>query len=143
MKKIFVFKLLLITSLIIISSFAYTANAQLRYTEKETIDGITIMYRWQRSNIFKRDSRTILNLRLINNNEYPVEITLEVGFYDSGVLVYRSEEHEKCFNPGERKRGGKAGLRFKSEEITIEDIESKEFAWDFIKFEVKETEECP
>ena len=143
MKNLTSLKLLFAVVVLFMLSFGTQAYAQIRYTETDTIDGVTVMHRWQRSHLFKRDSRTILNLRLINNNDYPVEIKLAVGFYQSGVIAYSSEEHAKCFEPGESKRGGKAGLRFKSEELTIEDIESDNFDWDFIRLDVKETDECP
>lgn len=143
MKKSLFLKTFVLAIFVTLSAFTFPADAQRRYTEKETISDVTIEYRWQRSNIFKRDSRTILNLRLENNNDYPVKITLEVGFYDSALLVHRSEDIEKCLNPGQRKRGGRAGLRFKSGDITIEDIESDDFIWDFVKFEVEQTDECP
>ena len=143
MKKLISLNLSLLIVFVFISSFGSQAKAQKRYTETDTINGITIMHKWQRSHIFKKDSRTILNLRLTNNNDYPVEITLKVGFYKTGVLVYTSEEHIKCFNPGQSKRGGRANLRFQSDELTIEDIESDNFDWGFVKFKVKQTELCP
>ncbi len=136
--------LLLVSAVLFLSFFSVTsASAQIRYTETDTIDGIKVMYRWQRSNIFKKESRTILNLRLTNTNDHPVNVELSVGFYKSGILVYQSEEHKKCFKPGQSKRGGPAGLRFQSEDLTLEDIESEKFDWSFAKFEVEEVDECP
>ncbi len=142
MKKISI-KSLSLTIIMLLISFCLPADAQIRYSETDTIDGITIMYRWQRSNIFKQDSRTILNLRLINTNDHPVNISFAVGFYKSAILVHESEDINKCFAPGQSKRGGPAGLRFQSEEITIEDIESDIFDWGFTYFDVEKTDECP
>ncbi len=133
----------IIMIMMIFISLNAPADAQIRYSETDTIEGITIMYRWQRSNIFNKESRNILNLRLINTNDYPVNISFAVGFYKSAILVYESEDLSKCFKPGQSKRGGQAGLRFQSEKITLEDIESEIFDWDFTYFEVEKTDECP
>ncbi|GEM_PF-677248 len=123
--------------------FVNEAYSQIRYTETDTVDGVVVMHRWRRSNLFDKESRTMLNLRLVNTNEYHVNVELAVGFYKSGIIVYESEDMEKCFNPGQGKRGGLAGFRFQSEDLTREEIESEKFDWDFTLFEVEKIDDCP
>ena len=137
--KNFVF--IILTTVLI--SLTTTSDAQIRYTDFETIEDVKIEYRWQRSNIFKSETRTILNLRIENTNDYPVNIEFVVGFYESGKLEYKSEDMEKCFEAGERKRGGLADLRFQCTELTRNAIESEDFDWEFIHFNVEQTDECP
>ena len=117
-------------------------DAQISYTEKDTINGIFVEYRWQRSNIFISDSRTILNLRITNTNDYPVKTNFIVGFYLGRVIAYESKEMNICFEPEQRKRGGPAGLRFKYDDITREEIESDRFDWEFKRFEVEKIDQC-
>jgi len=140
--KICITKISLLICIVLLIVCSNNSNAQIRYSELDTIDNVVVSYRWQRSNIFDKESRTILNLRLENNNEYPANITFQVGFYVSSRLKHGSEEIEKCLTAGETKRGGSANLRFQYEKFTREDIESDEFDWEFLIFDVKEVERC-
>ncbi len=143
MKKTLSTSLVFILLTILLISLGTTSDAQIRYTEFETKEGVKIEYRWQRSNIFKSETRTILNLRIENTNDYPVNIEFVVGFYESGKLEYKSEDMEKCFDAGERKRGGLADLRFQYTKLTRNQIESEDFDWEFVYFRVEQTDECP
>jgi hypothetical protein len=116
--------------------------AQRGYTEFDNEENLRIMYRWQRTSPFDKNSDAVLNIRVTNNNEFTVNWTYSIGFYRHGVLVFESEPGTLCLKPGQSRRGALAGLRFTAEGIKMEDVEDDKFSWEFGIFDVDQVENC-
>jgi hypothetical protein len=121
---------------------SYSSVAQRGYTDFRTEDGVKVMYSWQKASILKKDSDATLNLRVTNENEYPVKWTFTVAFYNDKMAVHESEPTEVCLKPGQSLRGGLAGLRFSVEGLKMEDVSSEHFEWDIEIFDVEQVEAC-
>ena len=133
---------LFVAAFIMLMSFPFDANAQLRFSEHGEEHGLKIEQRWRRSKLFQKDSDAMLVLKITNTNDYAVNINIAVGFYNDGILTFISEEQNVCFETGQTKKGGPANLRFVAEEITLADTKAEGFSWDFAKIEVAKVEGC-
>lgn len=116
--------------------------AQSGFTDHSREDGVRIVYRWQRSMPAQRDSDAALVLRATNENTFPVQLTLTVGFYQDKVLVLESEPASVCIMPGQTRRGGLAGLMFTATGMKMADVGAENFSWDIVEWEVKQVEGC-
>ncbi len=119
------------------------AQAQIvKYEEHETLDELRIDYRWQRERFFVRNSNAVLNLQLTNLSESHLKVHFVIAYYRDDKIVFESEEYVKCFRPGQRLRGGRAGLRFVADDILREDVDKDRFDWDILISEINEVESC-
>ncbi len=132
--------LLLITLMFMAGSFS--SMAQRGYTDFKTEDGVKVMYSWQKVSPLKKDSDVSLNLRVTNENEYPVNWSFTVTFYNDKMAFQESELTEVCLKPGQSLRGGLAGLRFTSDGLKMEVVNSDYFEWDIEIFDVEQVEAC-
>ena len=119
------------------------AEAQIiKYETHETLDELQVDYRWQRERFFVRNSNAVLNLQLTNLSASHLEVEFVVAFYRDGKIFFESEKNTLCLRPGQRLRGGRAGLRFVADGILREDVEKEEFDWDILIFEINEVSDC-
>ncbi len=121
---------------------ARPAAAQVDYTVLETTDHVQIEYRWQRDSYFGRDPQAVLNLKLTNMSDAPLEVRFTAGFYRDGQLFLESSEQMHCLRPWESKRGARGDLRFTAENIRMSTLEEEWFSWDVPLFEVTRVEKC-
>lgn len=133
---------ILVAALIMLFFLPFDAISQRRFTEHGQEQGLIIEQRWRRSKIFKKDSDAMLVLKITNTLDHAVNAKISVGYYSGGILTYVSEEQIICLEAGQTKRGGKAGLRFLAEEITIADTKAEDFSWDFAELEVVRVDAC-
>lgn len=131
-----------VTVFIIIMLNSFNVSAQRGYTEFMEEEGIQVMYKWQRSVFYKKDSDAVLNLRISNQKETHALVNFSVGFYKDGMLLYESDENQLCLKPGQTRRGGLADLRFSVEGMKKEDAKDDSYSWEFTTFDVAETDEC-
>ncbi len=123
--------------------FASTVSvAQVEYHEYDTTDDILIEYRWQRGSFLGRNPDAILNLKMTNLSDETLEVVFTAGFYKDHQLFFESEEQRICLASGESQRGGRAGLRFKAENIKMDTIEEEWFSWDIPFIEVTPVVHC-
>ena len=115
---------------------------QIEYEEYVALDELLIEYRWQAERLFQRSGNAVLNLQMTNLTESHLEVTFVVAFYRDGQIFQESSKNVYCFEPLQRRRAGRAGLRFMAEGITLEDIEKEEFSWDVLIEEITETDSC-
>ncbi len=137
--KNYVFRMVFVLALIAGNSvFAQ----QVEYEKHMTLDELLIEYRWQAERLFQRSGNAVLNLQMTNLTESHLEVTFVVAFYREGQLFQESSKNVYCFEPLQRRRAGRAGLRFMAEGITLEDIEKEDFSWDVLIEEITETDRC-
>lgn len=140
MKKIFAFAVL--TLILAFSTGIHETNAQRRYTDHSTVEGIEIQYRWGNSKFFDKSSPLELRLKIKNTNSYPVNVTYDIEFYMGAVLKETSDETELCINPKLAKTGRINGMFYRSNSLRNSEIESEEFSWEITNLEIERTESC-
>ncbi len=119
------------------------AHAQIvKYEEHTTLDELRIEYRWQRERFFVRNSNAVLNLQFTNLSDSHLEVQFVVAYYRDGQIFYESDEHGLCLKPGQRLRGGRAGLRFVAEGILRQDVDKEGFEWDVLFSEIRKVNVC-
>ncbi len=138
MKK-YVYPLVLVVALLAGQS---AAAQQVEYKEHVALDELLIEYRWQAERLFQRSGNAVLNLQMTNLTELHLEVTFIVAFYRDGQIFQESSKNVYCFEPLQRRRAGRAGLRFMAEGVTLEDIEKDEFSWEVLIEEITETDHC-
>ncbi len=122
---------------------ANVAYAQIiRYEEHTTIDELRVEYRWQRERFFVRDSNAVLNLQLTNLTESYLKVSFVVAYYRDEKIFFESEDNSLCLRPGQRIRGGRAGLRFVADDVLRAEIDEENFAWDILFSEISEVRSC-
>ncbi len=132
MKNIYVRLLLLVFCL-----FGWkTAFPQSDYHVFDTIQEVKVDYRWQRERFFSRDSNAVLNLQLTNLSEEAVEVVFVATFFRNDQALFETPDFFVCIPAGERVRGGRAGLRFMADGITMSTVARDWFDWDITYMEV-------
>lgn len=115
---------------------------QVEYHEYLALDELLIEYRWQAERLFRRSGNAVLHLQMTNLTEAHLEVTFVVAFYRDGQIIQESSKNVYCFEPLQRRRAGRAGLRFMAEGVTMEDIEQENFSWDVLIEDIRETTGC-
>ncbi len=119
-----------------------TAFAQVEYHVHDTIEDIKVEYRWQRERFFGSDPNAVLNMRLTNLSDDYVVFSLVPAYYRDGVIMFEADEFTICLAPGESLRGGRAGLRFVADEITMSMVEQEWFSWDISYVSAEIVDDC-
>ncbi len=129
--------------LAIFTAICTSIFAQFGYKNKlETIDGIEKSYKVVHEKFFDKDSPAQLRLKLKNTNEYDVNINFEIEYSVGLTKRYKSEHVEICI-PNKLARTGKMhGLVFEIKSNDIKVFESDDADWNFIIFEVEQSEDC-
>ncbi len=115
---------------------------QVEYHEHVALDELLIEYRWQAERLLQRSGNAVLNLQMTNLTETHLEVVFVVAFYRDGQIIQESSKNVFCFEPLQRRRAGRAGLRFMAEGIAMEDIESDDFSWDVLIEEIRKKADC-
>ncbi len=135
-------KLRIVLLLIICVSFTKQSAAQFGYKNVyDTIDGVSVSYKWSHSKWWNKSSPLQLRFKIKNTNEYPVKIDFELVYMLDYIVKFKSGEMEKKLNAGRTISGKLNGFYFESENLTNEEMESEDFSWDFLHFDVTKTDE--
>lgn len=118
------------------------ANAQRRYVDHSTVEGVDIQYRWANSKWLRSDSPLELRLKIKNNNDYPVEISYVIEFYMGATMEETSDVTELCINPKLAKTGRINGMYYRSSSLSNQQIESDKFSWEIHDLEIERVESC-
>lgn len=128
---------------IILLLAANSVTAQrVTYQKHAELDDILIEYRWQHERWLFRKGNAVLNLQITNLTESALNVDFVVAFYKDEQIIFESELNEYCFKPLQRRRAGRAGLRFLAEGVTMADIEKDNFSWDILIEDIDEVDEC-
>ncbi len=119
-----------------------TAFAQVEYHVHDTIEEVKVEYRWQRERFFGSDPNAVLNIRLTNLSGDYVAFSFVPAYYRDGVIMYETPEFTACLAPGETIRGGRAGLRFVADGITMSMVEQEWFSWDILYVSAAIVDDC-
>ena len=119
-----------------------TAFAQVDYHMHDTIEDVKVEYRWQRERFFGSDPNAVLNMRLTNLSEDYLVFSFVPAYYRDGVIMYETPEFTVCMAPGETIRGGRAGLRFVAEGITMSMVDQEWFSWDILFVNAEAVADC-
>ncbi len=136
-----------ITGKVLIAFFLFaviqTAFAQqVKYQEFLESEELLVEYRWQHERVLRKSGNAILNLQITNLLETPLEVAFTVAFYRDGQLVFESEENVYCFKPGQRRRGGRAALRYYVDGWSMEDVKQENFSWDLLIDDIRKVPAC-
>ncbi|MFP4063881.1 MAG: hypothetical protein ACLFN2_04820 [Bacteroidales bacterium] len=118
------------------------ASAQVEYQVHDTIEEVKVEYRWQRERFFSSDPNAVLNMRLTNLSDDYMVFSFSPAYYRDGVILYETPEFTACLAPGATIRGGRAGLRFVAEGITMSTVEQEWFSWDIPYVHTEIVEDC-
>ncbi|MFO7789093.1 MAG: hypothetical protein ACQES1_07090 [Bacteroidota bacterium] len=122
--------------------FSTQAFAQFGYKNVyDTIDGVAVSYKWSHSKWWTKSSPLQLRFKMKNTNDYPVKISFELVYMLDHVVKFKSGEQEKELNPGRTISGKLNGFYFESANLTNKEIKSEEFSWDFMHFDVINTDQ--
>ncbi len=119
-----------------------TAFAQVEYHVHDTIEEVKVEYRWQRERFFGSDPNAVLNMRLTNLTDDYVVFSFVPAYYRDVVIMYETAEYTACLAPGQTLRGGRAGLRFVADGITMSMVEQEWFSWDIPYVSVEIVDDC-
>jgi hypothetical protein len=133
--SVFIIVLLLVSS-------RNEANAQARFVDHSTVDGVTIQYRWANSKGRDKNSPLELRLKIKNNNSYPVRVSYEIEFFMGPVLEESSDQTVLCINPKLARTGRINGMYYRSSKLSNEQIESEDFLWEINDLTIEEVESC-
>ncbi|MDR2010505.1 MAG: hypothetical protein LBQ22_08480 [Bacteroidales bacterium] len=102
-------------------------------------DGIDVKYKIVQS---KKESPVQLCLRLKNNNEYDVNLKLNLEYSTGFTTKYQSGELEVCIPKKYVKKGKSSGLAFELNSSDKELFSSGKADLELIKFEIEQIETC-
>jgi hypothetical protein len=135
-------KQLMLLGFLLAVFFSKGSHAQVEYHYYDTFDEVKVGFRWQRANIFQRNSDAVLNLELTNLKDTAVEVTFTVGFYRDHQLILENSDNKICLKPGQSRRGVRGDLRYSAGGITLDMTEKDWFTWEIFLFEVTEVSDC-
>ncbi|MFO7923718.1 MAG: hypothetical protein R6U58_08515 [Bacteroidales bacterium] len=141
MRRFFVFTIFLL--LFSAAGTVHISEAQVRYIDHSTVEGVDIQYRWVHSTWIDRSSPLELRLKIKNNNDYPVEVSYVIEFFMGPMLEERSDTTRLCINRKLAKTGRINGMYYQSNKLTNEEIESDEFIWEINDLNIKQVASCP
>jgi len=124
-------------------TFFANLQAQKGYkNEYKTQDGVTVLYKLSHEKFFDKSSPLHLRLKIINNNDYPVEVSFSV-FMEIGITdIKKSELVVICLAPGKSAMGKLHGLHFDTEVNDIKLFENNEIEWYIEPLTITKTELC-
>ncbi|MBI9066731.1 MAG: hypothetical protein JEZ09_05520 [Salinivirgaceae bacterium] len=115
-----------------------SVNAQKNKFEKSVEkDGVTFLYKWKPSELFKKDSPLALVIKIENKNEYDIKANFEVIYYWKLEPKATSNEQEaivkskQIFTKNVKKKG------FDTYEFTKEEIKDDEFYFDIVEIKIE------
>ncbi|MDA3911083.1 MAG: hypothetical protein PF448_06985 [Bacteroidales bacterium] len=127
----------LILFVLAVCLFSSAANAQFGYkNEHETIDGVEISYKWSQSKWWKKSSPKQLRFKMKNTNDYKVNVKFELVYLLDHVVKFKSGALEAEIKAGKALSGKLNGFYFESPAISNKQLESEQFDWEFLFFEV-------
>ena len=115
---------------------------QVQYDQHLETDELLVEYRWQHERALRRSGDAVLTLQITNLSSDFLEVTFVVAFYLEEQLVFESDVNHYCFRPEQRRRAGRAGLRFVAPGISMEQVEEEDFDWDILIREVRTVDAC-
>ncbi len=115
---------------------------QVKYQQFMESEELLVEYRWQHERVLRKSGNAILNLQITNLLETPLKLTFTVAFYRDGQLVFESEDNVYCFKPGQRRRGGRAGLRYYVDGWSMDDVKKENFSWDLLIDDIRKVPAC-
>lgn len=138
MKQKYVF----IAAIILLVAVNSVTAQRVTYHKYAELDEILIEYRWQHERSVFKKGNAVLNLQITNLTGSALKVDFVVAFYKDDQIMFESELNEYCFNPLQRRRAGRAGLRFMADGITMADIEKENFSWDILIEDIYEVDDC-
>ena len=138
--KTIIFRVLI--GLLLLAPVHIAFAQQVKYQQFMESEELLVEYRWQHERILRKSGNAILTLQITNLLETPSEITFTVAFYRDGQLVFESEENVYCFKPGQRRRAGRAGLRYYVDGWTMDDVKQENFSWDLLIDDIRKVPAC-
>ena len=131
-----------VIAFLLLASVQAAFAQQVKYQQFMESEELLVEYRWQHERILRKSGNAILTLQITNLLETPSEITFTVAFYRDGQLVFESEENVYCFKPGQRRRAGRAGLRYYVDGWTMDDVKQENFSWDLLIDDIRKVPAC-
>lgn len=123
-------------------AFPNSSFGQRGFDEYGTEQEIRIQYRWARHIPVDPISNAALSLRLTNQHEHAVNVTLTVSFYRNEQLIFENRDNNYCLEAGQSLRGSLANLRFMAEGISMDMIREPWFSWKISAIEVTPVVSC-
>lgn len=81
-------------------------------------------------------------LQINNQNEFDVEYSFSIDLYWQGKRVEYLTNEVRCVKAQKKLKGKLNGIYFTCDQLTNEQMESKDFEYDLSDLEVKEIEKC-
>ncbi|HAF31023.1 MAG TPA: hypothetical protein DCG75_18450 [Bacteroidales bacterium] len=121
--------------------FPILTNSQ-EYVDFVSKDGIKIEYKWRKEKLLQKNSPYVLFLRITNTGVEKKLVSFELFYFLNAVTHSRSGFKEYCIKPGQRIKGKRWNLAFKSNIKTLEQINDRSFMWEIEKLNVVNNELC-
>ncbi len=112
------------------------------FKEKVTKDSIKITYKWAKEKRQKEDSSYVLVLQLENLASQKVTVSFSVLYYWKVQLHSSSEEKEYCLRAGQKIKGKRWGLVFKSSVFSVNEYLDPLFSWYVDDLKVSKNDSC-
>ena len=133
-------KVMLFTMVMFLCSLT-NVNAQKKFEKNTEKDGVSFMYKWKSSELFKKDAPLALVIKMENKNDYTVKVTFNVNYYWGMDLKATSSTQEaiikskKVFTHNLKKKG------FDNFSFSNEDLKDDNFSFEIVKINVEKIEE--
>lgn len=136
MKRVF------LISILIASTTAFFAQRGFVSYIEPSFKNIDIRYKITNHNFFDKSSPAIIVLKLKNNNEFDVNVDIQIEYQFGIKSRYKSEKVTVCI-PARRIIGGRMhGLSFELKTSDTKIFDNEENEWFFSVFEVEQIDKC-
>jgi hypothetical protein len=113
-----------------------------RFRIKDTLEKVTIYYKWKKEGLFRRDALPQLVLKIRNSNPHKVLVSFRVDYYWNTILSVSSQRMGYCVKPGRSLRGKMWDLVFSSGRFNREQVVDDRFLWEITDLEIKHRADC-
>lgn len=134
-------KRILLLTFICSSLLGSESLAQKKYKLYASEEGIEVYARWEHEKMFHKGPM-LLCICVKNTTESAVTTSMDINFYNVAVMAESSSVEALCIPAGKKAKGRKAGLCFKSEKFSNEQLMEEAFHWKVEEIKVTEEAGC-
>ncbi|HOK37764.1 MAG TPA: hypothetical protein P5538_02420 [Bacteroidales bacterium] len=136
MKRFFLISILLWYTIAIFAQRGFVS-----YIEP-SFKNIDVKYKITNQNFFDKSSPVVIILKLKNNNEFDVQVDIQIEYQFGIKSRYKSEKVSVCIPAGRIVGGRMHGLSFELKTSDTKIFNNEENEWFFSVFDVEQIDKC-
>ena len=131
-----------ITTLSIALFVSISAFTQKDYERISEMDGVVFYGKLKPSKLFRKNSPLKLMVKAFNTNNYPVNCSIKVSFFEDGISTEESELIHFCVKGNRTAKGRRNGMHLLSAGSTNEEMKDEASSFEIYVAKVTKTESC-